>query len=91
MENDFNISELFLIMADNERTFPGVIVRETVNDVPICYGSVIVEEGEMFSKAETEEDLTQNLDEICKMKLDHDLHGKIGETTTIMGQLSYLN
>ena len=91
MENGFKISELFLIMADIKRTFPGVIVRDTVDDVPICYGSVIVEEGEMFSKAETEEELTEKLDDLCKMKLDHKLHDEIGEATTIMGQLSYLN
>ena len=91
MEREFIISELFLIMADDERTFPCVIVRDTVDDVPVCFGSVIVTEGEMFSKAKTEEILTKNLDEMCKMKLDHDLHGEIGEVTTIMGQFSYKN
>ena len=83
----FKITELFLVMADKERTYAGVLLREK----DICRGSVIIDEGIMISMATTEKTLTQNLNNMCKLKLDHNLHKKAGKSTKIMESESFLN
>jgi hypothetical protein len=86
------ISELFLVRADWTRTFMGTIRREVDTDGnPVVLGEVIVQEGKMWSKASTQEELMKNLDDICAMKLDYKLHSQAGVATKIFCEYFYLN
>lgn len=86
------ITELFLVKADWTRTFMGEIRRETDNNGnEIVLGVVIVNEGKIWSNASTQEDLMKNMDDICLMKLDEDLHSGSGVTSNIAGTKYSLN
>jgi len=81
---NLEISELFLVKADWNRTFMGQIIRETTPDhQEIIRGSVIINEGKAWSAANTEEELGIYLDDICTLKLDYDLHGNPGRVGVI--------
>jgi len=89
---DIEITELFLIKADWERTFIGEIIREKTNDdTEIYLETVVVTEGKIWSAAETQEELVKNLVEISKMKLDMELHLNPGVSIKIFGADFFLN
>ncbi len=91
---NIQITELFLVKAGNDwtRTYMGNIKREIDADGnPVVFGSVIVEEGEIWSIAAREEQLGKNLDEICIMKLDYGLHIKPVRKFNILGMTCFLN
>jgi hypothetical protein len=70
------ISELFLVKADWDRTFLGKIIRETTADGKyFVRGTVVIDEGKAWSAADNQDKLADNLDDICTLKLDHNLHG----------------
>ena len=78
------ITELFMVKADWNRTFIGQIIRKTDEDgLSINLGNVIVDEGKIWSKAETQEELGNNLDDICTLKLDGGLHNSCGVTSIL--------
>ena len=79
------ITELFLVKADWHRTFMGTIVRETTDGKEFVRGTVIINEGQAWSTGNSQEDLANNLDNICTLKLDKNLHGNPGVTTKIAG------
>lgn len=86
------ISELMLIKADWERTFVAEICREITSEgVSIVRGSVVVNEGKIWSAAETQEELGKYLDDICRMKLDMKLHSHTIVTTQLFGEDFFLN
>ncbi|MGA1978268.1 MAG: hypothetical protein ABSG89_10495 [Bacteroidales bacterium] len=88
------ISELFMVKAgtDLNRTFIGKIYREkTKEGKQIIHGYVKVNDGNIYSSAETQEELGKNLDEICLMKLNEGLHSQCGSTTIVSGIDFYLN
>lgn len=88
----FEMTELWLVKADWDRTFIGSIKRLEDNDGFIqVFGEVTVNEGKIVASANTEEDLTNKLNDICTMKLDHGLHDKIGTTTLIFEDLFFHN
>ena len=87
----FTLTELFLVMADWNRTYTGTILRKNTEHGILCHGTVVIDEGKVVSVASSDELLAQNLDDICKMKLDYGLHKKAGESTTIMESESFLN
>lgn len=69
------LTELFLVKADWTRTFMGAIRRETDDEGnEIVLGSVTVNEGKIWSKASSQEELMKNMDAICVLKLDYGLH-----------------
>lgn len=83
---NLEIQELILIKTGCDwcRTFIGTIKREVDDEGnSICRGEVIVEEGKIWSMAETEEQVGDNLDMISEMKLDWGLHLIPAITTTI--------
>lgn len=89
---DIQISELFLVKADWNRTFTGQIIRETTADgQEIIRGSVTIGEGKAWSVGKTEEELGNNLDDICTLKLDHNLHSNPGLREVIAGTAFFLN
>lgn len=78
--------------SDWSKTFMGTIRREIDADGnPILYGSVIVEEGEIWSMASNEDTLGKNLDDICKMKLDMIIHDENGVSVEIAHNIFNLN
>jgi hypothetical protein len=86
--NEFEITELFLVKAGNDfkRTFIGQICREITSEgVSIVRGTVVVNEGKIWCSAETQEELGKYLDDICLLKLDHNLHLKPGVSINISG------
>jgi hypothetical protein len=90
--DNFKISELMLVKADWERTFVAEICREITHEgVSIVRGTVVVNEGKIWSSADTQEELGQYLDDICEMKLDMGLHCDIGVSTQLFGNEYYLN
>ena len=90
--SDIQIQELFLVKADWERTFLGVIRRqpdESGNE--IIYGKVTVQEGYILGMANTEEDLSSKLDAICQLKLDCGLHDSLPPGIMISNEIFILN
>ena len=87
------LSELFLIKCGNDwkRTFVGTLQKckdENDNDIVRC--KVVINEGYVIGMAHTREQLGNNLDEICKMKLDFELHDTKLKVTELLGfQMSY--
>lgn len=89
---DLQITELFLVKADWHRTFMAQIIREKDADgTEVIRGSVIIIEGRAWSLAYTEDELGKYLDDICILKLDHNLHSSAGVTTKIFGEDFSLN
>ncbi len=85
------ISELFLVKSNWRKTFVGEIIREKTENGEICRGTVVVNEGRIWSTGESQDELGKNLDDICIMKLDMGLHSNAGESIVIAGTLFYLN
>jgi hypothetical protein len=89
---ELQIVELFLVKADWNRTFMAQIIREkTQEGSDIIRGNVIVNEGKIWCVADSEEELGTYLDDICTMKLDHNLHSFAGLTIKIIGIDFFLN
>ena len=91
---EIQITELFLVKAGNDftRTFMGEIRRE-IDDIgnEIVLGVVIVNEGKIWSKAASQKELMKNMDDICVMKLNSELHSDGGVTTKIFDTDFFLN
>jgi hypothetical protein len=91
-EDKFEITELFLVKADKNRTFIGCINRHTdENGNKFVTGSVVVNDGQICSKATTDYELGQQLDDIAILKLDYGLHEKCGVASTFFGNPFSLN
>ncbi len=91
---EIEISELFLVKAGNDfkRTFIGQIYRETTKEgESIVRGNVKVQDGKIWSSAETQEELGKYLDEICKMVLNYGLNKNVGVSIEIFGNDLFLN
>ena len=89
---DIIITELFLVKADWQRTFMGTIRRDLDSDEnPVVMGEVIVQEGKIWSKASSQEELMKNMDYICMLKLHYGLHENSGVTTKIFELDFFLN
>jgi hypothetical protein len=90
--SSIEITELFLVRADWHRTFMAEIIRETTADgKEFVRGSVIIEEGKAWSIGNSQEELANNLDDICTLKLDYNLHYYSGAKFDIMGLSFHLN
>ena len=86
------INELFLVKADWNRTFMGQIIRENNEDGNnIVRGNVVVNEGKIWSIGANENELGKNLDDICTLKLDYNLHNSSGINIIIADEPFFLN
>jgi hypothetical protein len=87
-----NVIELMLVKADWERTFMAEIYREkTTEGKSIVRGNVVINEGKCWSLAETQEELSNYMNGICKMKLDMGLHSNRSLTIPIFKADFFLN
>ena len=74
-DDKFHLVELFLVAADVERTFVATrLEKEHDNGEKFYTANVKVHEGEIISASESESGVENNLDIMCKMKLDYELH-----------------
>lgn len=88
------ITELILVKPGDDftRTFMGEIRRETDSDgKPVLRCEVVINEGTAWSMATDEAELLKNMDDLCKMKLDCELHSHVGMTVRIFGEAFFLN
>jgi hypothetical protein len=86
------ITELFLVKSGWDRTFVGQIIRETDEDgLSTVRGNVVVNEGMIWSAANTQDELGNNLDDICTMKLDMNLHDNVGVRTVVANTAFFMN
>lgn len=84
----FELSELHLVKADADRTYIGSLKRN--KETNALFGTVTVEEGKIISIASSDDELTKNMDDICKLKLDHRIHQVSGRQIKVMeGSLFY--
>ena len=71
----FDLAELFLVAADIHRTFVATrLEREHDNGEKFYTANVKVHEGEIISASEDETAVEKNLDLMCMLKLDYELH-----------------
>ena len=83
---EFELTELFLVVADLKRTFVGSMRSGKDEDGrEFVSGKVTVKEGVMVGRAETDRKMAEQLDIVCKLKLDYNLHGRKGKTSMILG------
>ena len=81
----FQLVELILIAADIHRTFPAtMLTKHDDNDQEYFIGVVIINEGEVIGRAKSQAELENQLDDICKIKLDYGLHGTSGISSEIL-------
>lgn len=91
-KNRFEITELIMAKVDWHRKFIGEINRHTnLDGKKFVTGIVFVQDGYVWSMAGDQFDLSINLDEICRLKLDYALHDKTGVTCTILNEGVFLN
>ena len=77
----FQFIELFLVAADVNRTFVATrLRRKDDNGDEFVIGYVKIHEGEVIGSALSELQLERQLDEICLLKIDHDLHCMKGKS-----------
>jgi hypothetical protein len=89
---EIQITELFLVKADWNRTYMAQIAREMTKDgEEIIRGSVVIEEGKAWSIGSNETELGLFLDDICSLKLDLGLHNEAGVTVEFAGEVFFLN
>lgn len=70
-KKEFEMTELWLVKADWNRTFVGTIRREKgENGTPRLIGNADINGVTIFAEATSEEDLTDKLDELCTKILD---------------------
>ena len=92
LPSGIEITELMLVKADWQRTFVAEICREITSEgVSIVRGSVVVNEGKIWSVAESQEELGKCLDDLCVMKLEMGLHANHGITSKIFNYDIFLN
>ena len=88
----FDLAEIFLVAADIHRTFVATRFRkEDDNGEEFVIGIVKIHEGEVISRAKTEEALEKQLDVICKWKLDYGLHTQAGKSSEIISTNFFIN
>lgn len=89
---EFEITELILVRADWKRTFFGSINRESDKEGhPVFRGQVKINEGMIWGKSNDENELRNDLDDICILKLEYGLHSHPGVTYKIFGEDFFLN
>ena len=92
-KNDrFEITELFMAQADNERCFYGVIKREKdAEGNPRLFSRIVVNDGLIQACASDPKTLGKMLDEMCVMVLDYGIHNDAGVLVEIFGNHYFLN
>ena len=81
---EFTITELFMVMADKERTYIGSMTRDKLNVNPcICRGKVKVENSKVYLKGDSEDKMWRAGDAMVILILDYGLHDLAGPKSEI--------
>lgn len=86
------ITEMFMAQTDHDRCFYGII-RRGVDEFgnAFVFSRIAMPDGLIQAKADNQQELGKNLDEICKMVLDMRLHNDAGVFTEICRDKYFLN
>jgi len=88
----FEITELFMAMADRERTYIGTMQRDKIDDtLTVIRGKVKVEGNMVYVKGNSVEEMWQAADEMVILNLDYDLHRTSGPRSEIFENDFFLN
>jgi len=88
----FQLIELFLVAADVKRTFvASMLTKYDDEENEFVTASVKIVEGEVIAAAPSRTQLEKMLDQVCKLKLDYDIHGNIGRTSEILSTQYFHN
>jgi hypothetical protein len=88
----FEITELFMAMADKDRCFTGIIKRlKDAEGNPFVFSRIVMPDGLICAREADQKALGENLDKMCIMILDKNLHGDTGVSTEIFGSDFFLN
>jgi hypothetical protein len=91
-KNKFEINEMFMAKADVNRCFFGIIKRSKDEDGnPYFFSRIKMQDGLLCASANDQKILGKNLDEICIMILDKNLHDNAGVKTKIFETDLFLN
>jgi hypothetical protein len=86
------ITEMFGAQADSDRFFTGCIKRLKDNaGNPFVFSRIVMPDGLLCASAAEQQELSDNLDKMCKMILDRGLHNHSGVTTQIFDTDFFLN
>ena len=91
-DSRFQLTELFMAMADRERTYIGTMQRDKVDDnLTVIRGQVKVEDSMVFVKGNSVEEMWRAADEMAMLILDYDLHRTFGPRSEIFENDFFLN
>ena len=91
-DSRFQLTELFMAMADRERTYIGTMQRDKVDDnLTVIRGQVKVEDSMVFVKGNSVEEMWRAADVMVILILDYDLHKTAGPGTEIFKNDYFLN
>ena len=86
------ITELFLAQASRDRRFYGIIQRHCDdNGIPFVYSEIRINQGYIYSRADTQDNLGQQLDQMAILILDYCLHDQQGKIENISETDFFLN
>ena len=88
----FHFVELFLVAADVNRTYvASMLTKYDDEGHEFVTASVKIVEGEVISAAPTRVKLENNLDAICILKLDYNIHEQLSITSEIISTQYFHN
>ena len=88
----FEITELFMAMADKDRCFTGIIKRlKDVDGNPFVFSRIVMPNGLLCARETNQKELGKNLDEMAIHIVDGSLHGDAGASIEIFGSQYFLN
>jgi hypothetical protein len=92
-EERIQITEMFMAKADRDRCFFGIIKRfDDQKGNPVVFSKIVMpNDGFICAQANDQKNLGNNLDEICIMILDKNLHDNAGVKTKIFETDFFLN
>lgn len=86
------VAEMFMAKADKYRCFFGVIKRWKDDKGTLYVASkIVMPDGFIWAQATDQKTLGSNLDQICMLRLDHNIHIETEKTAKIFGELFFLN
>lgn len=86
------ITELFCAQPDKERCFFGCIKRLNDNSGnSFVFSRIVMPDGLLCASAPAQDELSTNLDKMCKMIVDEGLHSDFGVFTEILSNKFFLN
>jgi hypothetical protein len=88
----FEITEMFMGKASVDRCFYGCIKRlKDANGNSYTFSRLVVNDGLLCASAPEQQELGDNLDKLCIMVINKNLHGVAGKYVEIFGSKYFLN